>query len=72
MQSIVTTQNIKPATKVLFDFLDDQVKDKDLDEATALAIATLHADGKLTKTNLLRQLEEVRKAEFKGDRAESA
>ena len=66
----MTTQNIKSATSVLSDFLDDQAKDKDLDKASVSTIASLHAEGKLTKTNLLRQLEKARKAKPKGDTAE--
>ncbi|MDE0398475.1 MAG: hypothetical protein OXL96_11795 [Candidatus Poribacteria bacterium] len=66
----MTTQNIKSATRVLSDFLDDQAKDEDLDAASVSIIASLRTEGKLTKTNLLRRIEEARKAEPKGDAAE--
>lgn len=65
----MTTKNIKSASTVLTDFLDEQTKDEDLDAASVSAMVSLRKEGKLTKTNLLRQLEEARKAKLKGDTA---
>lgn len=63
----MTTENIRSASKVLSDFLDEQAKDQELDQASISAIAKLRSEGKLTKTNLLRQLEEAQKTVLKGD-----
>jgi len=67
MGAIVTTENIRSAAKVLSDFLDEQSKDKGLEQASVSAITELRSKGKLTRTNLLRQLEEARKAVLNGD-----
>ena len=61
----MTTENIKSASTVLMDFLDEQAKDEELDPASVFAIVSLRKEGKLTKANLLRQLEEARKAKSK-------
>ena len=61
----MTTENIKSASTVLMDFLDEQAKDEDLDPVSVFAIVSLRKEGKLTKANLLRQLEVARKAKFK-------
>lgn len=63
----MTTQNIRSAAKVLSDFLEEQAKDEELDGASVSAIIKLRDEGKLTRTNLLRQLEAVRNTAFKGD-----
>ena len=61
----MTTENIKSASTVLTDFLDEQAKDEDLDAPSVSAIVSMRKEGKLSKTNLLRQLEQARKAKFK-------
>lgn len=38
-----------------------------MDQTSVCAITKLRAEGKLTRTNLLRQLEEARKAFLKSD-----
>lgn len=63
----MTTENIQSAAKVLSDFLDKLSNDEGLDQASVSAITKLRGDGKLTRTNLLRQLEEARKTVLKGD-----
>lgn len=63
----MTTEDIRSAAKVISDFLDEQAKDEDLDQVSVSLIAKLRGEGKLTRTNLLRQLEEARKAALKGD-----
>lgn len=60
-------ENIRSATKVLSDFLEEQAKDEDLDRATVSVITKLRDEGKLTRTNLLRQLEAARNSALKGD-----
>lgn len=63
----MTTENIRSAARVLSDFLDEQSKDEGLEQASVSAITELRSKGKLTRTNLLRQLEEARKAVLNGD-----
>lgn len=63
----MATENIKSASTVLTDFLDEQAKDEDLDAASVSVIVSLRKEGKLSKINLLRQLEEARKAKLKDD-----
>ncbi|WP_051068083.1 hypothetical protein [Octadecabacter antarcticus] len=58
----MANEKIKTATEVVTDFLDDQVKDQDLELGTVQAVGSLRDEGKLTKINLLRQLEALRKA----------
>ncbi len=65
----MTTENIKSASTVLTDFMDEQAKDEELNAASMSAIMSLRKEGKLSKTNLLRQLEEARKAKLKDDMA---
>ena len=65
----MATGNIKSASTVLTDFLDEQAQDEELDAASVSVIASLRKGGKLTKTNLLRQLEEARRVKLKGDTA---
>ena len=50
-------QNIKSAGQVVIDFLDSLSEKPDLDAETVIEIKTLRAEGKLTKTTLLRSLE---------------
>jgi hypothetical protein len=61
----VANKKIKSATEVVTDFLDDQVKDENLDQGTVNAVSGLRKDGKLTKINLVRQLEALRNAAIK-------
>ena len=65
----MTTKNIKSASIVLSDFLDEQAKDENLDAASVSAIVSLRKERKLTKINLLRQLEEARKTKLKDNTA---
>lgn len=66
----MTIEKIKSAKEVLTDFMGELAKDERLDTATLSAIVDLRGDSKLTKINLLRQLEEARKAAPKvGDAA---
>jgi hypothetical protein len=65
----VTTENLKSASTVLTEFLSEQSNDEALDVASVSAIVSLRKENKLTKTNLLRQLEEARTAELKDDTA---
>ncbi len=63
----MTTENIRSADKVISDFLEEQAKDEDMDQTSVSTITKLRGEGKLTRTNLLRQLEEARKAVLKSD-----
>ncbi|MCY6380235.1 hypothetical protein [Hoeflea prorocentri] len=63
----MTTEKIRSASEVLSDFIDDQAKDEALDQASVSAISKLRGESKLTRTNLLRQLEGARRAVLKGD-----
>ncbi|WP_424958754.1 hypothetical protein [Hyphomicrobium sp. 1Nfss2.1] len=63
----MTTENIRSAAKVLSDFLDEQSKDEHLEQSSVSAIIELRSKGKLTRTNLLRQLEDARSRVLKGD-----
>lgn len=65
----MTAENIKSATEVVTEFLGEQIGDHNLDAITLSVIADLRGQGKLTKTNLLRRLEEARKAAAKRDGA---
>lgn len=63
----MATENIKTATDVIAEFLDNQAKDESLDAGTVAAVSTLRKDDDLSKVKLLRKLEEARKAAFKAD-----
>ena len=65
----MATENIKSAGEVLTDFLEKQASDDELDQTSVLAITQLRGDGKLTRTNLLRKLDETRKAAMKAGSA---
>lgn len=65
----MATENIKSAGEVLTDFLEKQAGDDELDQTSVLAIKQLRGDGKLTRTNLLRKLDEARKAAMKAGSA---
>lgn len=56
---------IQSASTVLDTFIGEQAQDECLDQATLAIIAGLRGDDKLTRTNLLRKLEEARKAALK-------
>jgi len=58
----MATQKIKSAGDVLTDFLQTQEENAELDAASIEAIRDLRSDSKLTKTNLLRKLEDARNA----------
>lgn len=58
----MTNEKIKTAAEVVTAFLDEQAKDGDLNPGTVKTVAALRDVGKLTKINLLRQLEVLRKA----------
>lgn len=58
----MTNEKIKTAAEVVTGFLDEQAQNDNLDPGTVKAISRLRNDGKLTKINLLRQLEALRKA----------
>ena len=60
----MTTEKIKSANEVLIDFCNALSDKKELDVGTASAVRGLHSEGKLTKINLLRRLEGVRKEAF--------
>lgn len=62
----MTIEKIQSAREVLNAFMDAQAKDERLDLATVAVIAGLRDDGRLTRTNLLRKLDEARKAALKG------
>lgn len=57
----MTNEKIKTVAEVITGFLDEQAKNEALDLGTVKTVATLRDEGKLTKANLLRQLEEVRR-----------
>ena len=63
----MTTENIRSAGKVVSDFLDEQATNEELDQNSVSAVAELRDEGKLTRTNLLRKLEEARRAVLKGN-----
>ena len=52
---------IKSASEVLDTFMGEQAQDGSLDQATIAMIAGLRDDNKLTRTNLLRKLDDARK-----------
>lgn len=58
----MTNEKIKAAAEVVTDFLEERAKDEDLDLGTVKTVGALRHEGKLTKVNLLRQLEVLRKA----------
>ncbi|APE43240.1 hypothetical protein BOO69_07285 [Sulfitobacter alexandrii] len=58
-------EKIQSASEVLAAFMGEQAQDESLDQATIAVIAGLRGDDKLTRTNLLRKLDEARKAALK-------
>jgi len=58
-------EKIQSANEVLDTFMGEQAEDESLDKATVAVIAGLRAGDKLTRTNLLRKLDEARKAALK-------
>ena len=62
----MTIEKIQSAREVLNAFMDAQGQDESLDLATVAVIAGLRDDDRLTRTNLLRKLDEARKAALKG------
>lgn len=62
----MTIEKIQSAREVLNAFMDAQGQDESLDLATVAVIADLRDDDRLTRTNLLRKLDEARKAALKG------
>ncbi len=62
-------KKIQSANEVLDTFMGEQPQDESLDQATVAVIAGLRGEDKLTRTNLLRKLDDARKAAIKdGDR----
>ena len=55
-------EKVQSASEVLATFMGEQAQDESLDQATIAVIAGLRGDDKLTRTNLLRKLDEARKA----------
>ena len=60
-------EKIQSASEVLDTFMSEQAQDDSLDQATVAVIAGLRGDDKLTRTNLLRKFDEVRKAALMDD-----
>jgi hypothetical protein len=58
-------EKIQSARTVLDTFMGEQAQDECLDKATLAVVAGLRGDDKLTRTNLLRKLDEARKAALK-------
>jgi hypothetical protein len=58
-------EKIQSASEVLDTLMGEQSKDDSLDQATVAVIAGLRGDDKLTRTNLLRKLDEARQAALK-------
>jgi hypothetical protein len=58
-------EKIRSASEVLDAFMEEQAQDESVDRATVAVIAGLRGDDKLTRTNLLRRLEEARRAAHK-------
>lgn len=58
-------EKIQSASVVLDTFMGEQAQDASLDQATVAVIASLRGDDKLTRTNLLRRLDEARKEALK-------
>jgi len=58
-------EKIQSASEVLDTFMSEQAQDQSLDHATIAVIAGLRGDNKLTRTNLLRKLDEARKTALK-------
>lgn len=50
-----------PANQVISDFILSSRDASDLDSATVAAVIELYQSGKLTKKNLCKRLEEIRK-----------
>lgn len=63
----MTIEKIQSAREVLNAFMVEQAQDESLDLATVAVITGLRNDDRLTRTNLLRKLDEARKAALKGD-----
>ncbi len=63
----MTIEKIQSAREVLNAFMDAQAQDESLDLAAVAVIVDLRNDDKLTRTNLLRKLDEARKAALKAD-----
>lgn len=61
----MTIEKIQSAREVLNAFIDAQAQDESLDLAAVAVIVDLRNDDKLTRTNLLRKLDEARKAALK-------
>ena len=60
---------VQSASEMLDTFMGEQAQDENLDQATIAIIAALRSDDKLTRTNILRKLDEARKTALKdGDR----
>lgn len=58
-------EKIQSASEVLDTFMSEQAQDETLDLATVAVIVGLRGDDKLTRTNLLRKLDEARNAALK-------
>ncbi|EAQ13595.1 hypothetical protein BD830_103471 [Maritimibacter alkaliphilus HTCC2654] len=58
-------EKIQSASEVLDTFMSEQAQDESLDLATVAVIVGLRGDDKLTRTNLLRKLDEARNAALK-------
>lgn len=58
-------EKIQSASEVLDTFMGELAQDESLDQATVAVIVGLRGDDKLTRTNLLRKLDETRKAALK-------
>lgn len=58
-------EKIQSASEVLDTFMGEQAHDESLDQSTVAVIVSLRGDDKLTRTNLLRKLDEARKAALK-------
>ena len=58
-------EKIHSASEVLETFMGEQAQDESLDQAVIAVIVGLRSDDKLTRTNLLRKLDDVRKAALK-------
>ncbi|MEJ5901221.1 hypothetical protein [Ochrobactrum teleogrylli] len=63
----MTTENIKTATEVINEFLDNHAKDESLEVDTVAAVSTLWKNDDLSKIKLLRSLENARKAALKAN-----
>lgn len=61
----MAVEKIQSASEVLDTFMGEQAQDESLDQATIAVIAGLRRDDKLTRTNLLRKLDEARNGALK-------